>query len=256
MKTNSWTLKSKLALVTGASKGIGKAVCEEFLSLGANLIFVARNETEIRKLEEEWKAQGFDVEGVSADISSAQGRKKIKEALDANGQGLDILVNNAATTIRKKLHEYDEEEYRGIIELNVISLVELCRLVFPYLKYSRSPSVVNLASVAGIVDIQSGAPYGVTKAAVIQLSRNLAAEWAEYGIRVNTVSPWYTATEMAAPVLADPERLNLILSRTPLGKVGQPEDIAAAVAFLCMDKAGHITGQNLAVDGGFLVKGL
>lgn len=253
---NTWNLNEKLALVTGASKGIGRAICEEFLSLGAKLIFVARNEADIRKLETEWRRQGFEVEGVSADISSNQGRQKIADALDANGSGLDILVNNAATTIRKKLHEYDEEEYRGIIELNVIGLVEMCRLAFPHLKINKSAAVVNLASVAGMVDVQSGAPYGVTKAAVIQLSRNLAAEWAEHGIRVNTVSPWYTATEMAGPILSNPERLNLILSRTPLGKVGQPEDIAAAVTFLCMDKAGYITGQNIAVDGGFLVKGL
>lgn len=255
-KMKQWNLGGKLALITGASKGIGKAIAEEFLALGAHVIIVARNEAEISGLVKHWTNQGHQASGVAADISKSPDRAKIREAIERSGVKLDILVNNAAVTIRKKAHEYTEEEYSYIINTNVLSLFEICRVCFPFLKQSKHGSIVNLASVAGLVDVQSGAPYGISKGAIIQLSRNLAAEWAEHNIRVNTVSPWYTATPMAAPVLNDAERLQRILSRTPLGRVAKAEEVASAVAFLAMNKASYITGQNIAVDGGFLVKGL
>jgi NAD(P)-dependent dehydrogenase (short-subunit alcohol dehydrogenase family) len=251
-----WNLEGKLALITGGSKGIGKAIAEEFLALGARIIIVARNEAEIRRLTTHWTDQGYQVIGVSADISKSTDRVKIGEAIVQSGSTLDILVNNAAVTIRKKAHEYTEEEYGHIINTNVLGLFDICRVCFPFLKQSKRGSIINLASVAGMVDVQSGAPYGISKGAIIQLSRNLAAEWAAHNIRVNTVSPWYTDTPMAGPVLNDAERLSRILSRTPLGRVAKPEEVANAVAFLAMDKASYITGQNIAVDGGFLVKGL
>lgn len=251
-----WTLEGKLALITGASKGIGKAIAEEFLNLGCKIICVARNESEIKKLTEHWQNQGHVAVGIAADVTLLANRLRISRAVEEHGGKLDILVNNAATTIRKKVHDYTEAEYREIFDLNVIGLLEMCRLAFPYLKANEQSSVVNIASVAGMTDVQSGAPYGISKGAIIQLSRNLAAEWSEYGIRVNSVSPWYINTPMAEAVLTDPERLKRILDRTPLGRVGQPEEIAAVVSFLAMDKSSYVTGQNIAVDGGLLVKGL
>jgi Tropinone reductase 1 len=116
--------------------------------------------------------------------------------------------------------------------------------------------MINIASVAGSIDIQSGPPYGMTKAAIIQLAKHLAVEWAQDNIRVNTVSPWYIDTPLAQPVLTDPERLKKIIERTPMKRVGQPEEIASLVAFLAMDKSSYITGQNINVDGGMMSKGL
>lgn len=251
-----WTLEGKLALISGASKGIGKAIAEEFLTLGCKIICAARNEHEIQSLTANWRRQGYFAIGVAADVTLAGDRARIAAAIEQQGGKLDILVNNAAMTIRKKVHDYTEAEYREIFDLNVIGLLEMCRTAFPYLKAAEHSSVINIASVAGMTDVQSGAPYGLSKGAIIQLGRNLAAEWSEWGIRVNAISPWYINTPMAEAVLTDPERLNRILSRTPLARVGQPEEIAAAVAFLAMDKSSYITGQNIAVDGGFLVKGL
>ncbi len=117
-------------------------------------------------------------------------------------------------------------------------------------------SVVNVASVAGRVDVGSGAPYGMTKAALIQLSRNLAVEWARHGIRVNAVSPWYTDTPLVETVLNNPDRLQRIIDRTVLERVAQPEEVAAVAAFLAMDKASYITGQNIEIDGGMAAKGI
>jgi NAD(P)-dependent dehydrogenase (short-subunit alcohol dehydrogenase family) len=255
-KMKTWTLEGKLALITGASRGIGKAIAEEFLNLGCKIICVGRNRDDIQQVTRYWQEQGHFAIGVAADITDATDRARIGAAIEEHGATLDIVVNNAATTIRKKLHDYTESEYRGIFDANVVGLLEICRTAFPYLKAAGHSSVINIASVAGMTDVQSGAVYGLSKGAIIQLGRNLAAEWAEWGIRVNTVSPWYTNTPMAEAVLTDTERLNRILSRTPLGRVGEPEEVAAVVAFLAMDKSSYVTGQNIAVDGGFLAKGL
>lgn len=253
----AWHLKEKRVLITGGTKGIGFATAEECLALGASVVIVARNADDIAKTVAEWQKKGFDADGIAADIASETDRAQVMAFLDKKwGGALDVLVNNVGMNIRKTLVEYTVAEYRQIFETNLFSVVEMCRLCFPLLKNGQKPSVVNVASVAGLVDVQSGAPYGMTKAAEIQLTRHLAAEWATEGVRVNAVSPWYTVTPLAAPVLNQPERVEKILSRTPLQRIAEAEEVAALIAFLAMDKASYITGQNIAVDGGFLIKGL
>jgi Tropinone reductase 1 len=168
---------------------------------------------------------------------------------------LHVLVNNVGTNIRKKFTEYQEEEYRKLFETNLFAMVELTRASHDLLLKSGNASVINIASVAGSIDVQSGPPYGMTKASIIQLGRHLAVEWAP-AIRINTVSPWYIQTPLTEPVLSQPDRLERILSRTPMGRVGRPEEVAGIVAFLAMDQAGYITGQNIFVDGGMTSKGL
>lgn len=168
---------------------------------------------------------------------------------------LHILVNNVGTNVRKKFVEYTEEEYRKLFETNLFAMTALTQGAHDLLLKSGNASVINIASVAGSVDVQSGPPYGMTKAAIIQMGRHLAVEWAPT-IRVNTVSPWYIQTPLTEPVLSQPDRLERILARTPMGRVGQPAEVAALVAFLAMDHAGYITGQNILVDGGMTSKGL
>ncbi|MBS1487468.1 MAG: SDR family oxidoreductase [Bacteroidetes bacterium] len=249
---NDWSLQSKKALVTGGTKGIGLAIVKELLELGAEVLVVARNTQPIQgRLKH--SANLYTIDG---DVADGAFRKALIQKVTENWGHLDILINNVGTNVRKKMIEYSEEEYRKIFETNLFSLIEITRLFHPLLKKSGDGSVVNLASVAATFDLQSGPPYGMTKAAIVQLTRHLAAEWAADRIRVNAVSPWYVETPLTESVLADPERLQKILERTPLGRVGQPEEIASAVAFLCMPKASYITGQNIMVDGGMSVKGL
>lgn len=253
----NWHLKSKRALITGATKGIGRAIAEEFLSLGAEILIVARNEKEVNDAITEWQKQGHKAFGCIADVAKGEDRQKVMATVkDVFGDRLDILVNNVGTNIRKQLVDYQEDEYRHIFEVNLFSVVEMCRLCYPFLKNGVGANVVNVASVAGFLDVLSGPPYGMTKAAEIQLTRHLAVEWASVGIRVNAVSPWYTATPLTVPVLTNPERLEHIIKRTPLSRVAEPEEMASVVAFLAMDKASYITGQNISVDGGMSVKGL
>jgi Tropinone reductase 1 len=163
---------------------------------------------------------------------------------------LDILINNAGTNIHKKSVDYSEAEYMQILDVDLLAPFEFSRILLPLLLLGHSASIVNLSSVAGSYDLHTGAPYGMAKAGLIQLSRSLAVEWARHKIRVNTVSPWFTSTPLVENVLGEPKNLEAIVSKTPLRRVAQPEEVAAAVAFLAMDKSSYITGHNLGVDGG------
>jgi Tropinone reductase 1 len=139
---------------------------------------------------------------------------------------------------------------------NLKAAFDISRRAYPLLKKSTAGAVVNMSSVAGMTHVPSGAPYAMSKAALLQLTRNLALEWADDHIRVNAISPWYTRTPLTKEVLEDQERLPGILERTPLNRVAEPQEIATVAAFLCMPAASYITGQCIVVDGGFLCKGL
>ncbi|MBS1681841.1 MAG: SDR family oxidoreductase [Bacteroidetes bacterium] len=247
-----WNLKNKKALITGGTKGIGLATTTTFLALDAEVIAVARTANVLP----ESIANNPKLTFIQGDLTKDKFRKELIQNIGDRWGKLDVLVNNVGSNIRKKFIDYTEEEYRKLFELNLFSMIDLTQKFFPLLKKSNSASVINVASVAGTLDVQSGPPYGMTKAAIIQLSRHLAAEWAEFNIRVNSVSPWYIETPLTEPVLSQPDRLEKILKRTPMGRVGNPEEVASLISFLAMDMASYITGQNILVDGGMSVKGL
>ncbi len=249
----SWNLKNKRVLVTGGSKGIGLAIVKEFLALGAVVVFTARNKEQIKEVEKDLRSQDYPVTGLQADVSKKEDQELLQQWVQENWGALDVLVNNAGINIRKPSTDYETEEYRKVLEINLFAPFELSRRLFPFLKQGKASSVINIASVAGSLDVQSGAPYGMSKAGLIQLSRNLAAEWAKEGIRVNTVSPWYTLTPLTEGFLADTERAARIIERTPQKRIARADEVAGAVAFLAMDKASYITGQNLSIDGGMSI---
>lgn len=256
MPQKKWSLENKKVLITGASKGIGWATALEMGNLGAQLYLVARNSTELSEATQELIDQGIQATAIPADITIEEDRQKIIERIRQSGTGLDILVNNVGMNIRKKMVDYAVSEIQQIFNTNLFAVMNLTQLVYPMLQKSASSSIIIIGSVAGSTDVKSGAPYGMTKAALIQMVKHLAVEWAPDGIRVNAVSPWYTQTPLVEPVLNDYEKMELIHRRTPFNRIALPEEVAAAVAFLAMDKASYITGQNLAIDGGFLANGL
>lgn len=247
---STWNLAGKKALVTGGSKGIGRAIAEEFLELGASVITLARDR---KTLPEHLRDRVHFLEG---DIADDAFRTSAAAYITEHWGSLDILVNNAGTNIRKPFADYPAAEYRHLFEVNLFGIMDLTQRMLPFLKKSGAGSVINIASVAGSFDVGSGPPYGMTKAALIQFARHLAAEWAQFNIRVNTISPWYIHTPLVDAVLNQPERLAKILQRTPMDRVGKPEEVAATAAFLAMNKSSYITGQNLMVDGGMSIKGL
>lgn len=252
---NLWNLEGKFALVTGGTKGIGLAIAEEFLRLKAQIMIVARDEELVENCVEKWQKKGFSAFGISADLTKDEDRKQVFNEVEKVWSGLDILVNNVGTNIRLKTVNYSLSKFHKIIDTNLTSTFEMCRLSHPFLKLSSQASIVNISSVAGLVHVKSGSPYGLTKAAINQLTKNLAVEWASDKIRVNAVAPWYINTPLAEQVLQDKKYLSSVLDRTPLGRIGEPSEVAATVAFLCMNAASYITGQCLAVDGGFSVYG-
>jgi len=231
----NWDLRGKHALVTGGTKGIGRAICEELADLGAVVISVARSDADI-----------------NADVATE--RATIVRALA--GKPLHVLVHNAGTNVRKPLVEYDDATWDRIIALDLTAAVLLSRDLHPNLCAANGASVIHIGSVAGQVALPTGVAYAAAKAGLAQAARTLALEWARDQIRVNTVSPWYTRTPLAAPVLADPAKLAAIVARTPMGRIAEPREVATVVAFLAMSAASYVTGQTICVDGGMTIQGL
>jgi len=252
---SKWRLDNKTILVTGGTDGIGLAISEEMMALGARVIVCARNRDKIARRISEWTDQGHSCSGYQVDLSKESDRKILFQNIDTEIGKLDILVNNAGTNIRKKAIEYTPEEYNHVLSTNMHSAFDLSGKFYHLLKKAESPAVVNILSVAGLTHLRTGAPYAMTKAALLQLTKNLACEWAEDGIRVNAVAPWYTRTPLAETVLKNKEYLKEVLYHTPINRIAEPSEVASAVSFLCMQASSYITGHCLVVDGGFMARG-
>jgi NAD(P)-dependent dehydrogenase (short-subunit alcohol dehydrogenase family) len=224
-------LKGKTAVVTGGAKGIGAATAKLLREAGARV--------EVLDIE-----TGCDVTNEST-VSDAFGRIG----------AIDILVNNAGRAIRKSAVEVAKEEWDAVLALNLTALFLCSRLAQPYMKQRGGGAIVNLASIMGLSGgIYPNASYQASKGGVVNLTRALALEWASDNIRVNAVAPTYVRTELTAPIFSNPEMMKTVLAHTPLGRLPEPEDIAAAILFLASDAARCITGVTLPVDSGYLAR--
>ena len=251
-----WRLDGRVAVVTGASRGLGRAVAAELLARGATVLLVARGAADLEATVAALQVDGRAV-GLSADVGTEAGRVAVLDAVRARWDRLDVLVCNAGTNVRKPTQAATLADWEHIAQTNVVSAWALCQGSYNWLLGSPSPSVILMGSVASQRAVRtSTAIYAMSKGALDGLVRYLACTWGPDGIRVNLVAPWYVATPLASAVLADPEKRQAILDRTPLGRVGAPEDVARAVAFLATPASGWITGITLPVDGGFSALGL
>ena len=249
-----WRLDGRTALVTGASRGIGLACARELAALGADVLLVARDEAHLELVRAELAEEfpGCDILACAADLSVQEQRLEVFDWIADLDVELSLLVNNVGANESKPALDYSLDAVRAILDANLVGAFEMCRLAHPHLAEHGHAAIVNVGSVSGLTHVRTGAPYGMAKAALHQLTRNLACEWAEDGIRVNAVAPWYIRTRRTEGPLADPDYLDDVLLRTPMGRIGEPEEVASAVAFLCLPASSYVTGECVAVDGGFL----
>lgn len=250
---SKWNLSGKKALITGGSRGIGRAIALELASLGAEITLVGRDMESLEQTGRETGLSSRQINLIQADISLREDRRKILGIFWDLSSNLDILINNVGTNIRKKTVDYDDSEVERIFQTNLHAAFDLSRGLFENLKISGSASIVNISSVAALGHMRTGIIYGMTKAALNQMTRNLAVEWAPWNIRVNAVAPWYIQTPLAEQILKDQDYFKEVIHHTPMKRIGQPEEVASLAAFLCMPAASYITGQCIAVDGGFSV---
>jgi 3-oxoacyl-[acyl-carrier protein] reductase len=234
------SLEGKTALVTGASKGIGRAIAQELAGAGATVVVGYRNG------KEEAEALAAEVGGraVQADVSNAEEAVR----LVAEAGDLDVLVNNAGLTRDGLIARMPDDDWRTVIETNLSSVFYTCRAVSRPMMKKRAGAIVNISSVVGLHGNPGQTNYSASKAGIIGFTKALARELGSRGVRANVVAPGYVRTQLTDVL---PEELQgAMLANTPLGRLGEPEDVAGAVRFLCSDEASFITGEVLLVDGG------
>jgi 3-oxoacyl-[acyl-carrier protein] reductase len=234
------SLEGKSALVTGASRGIGRAIAAELARAGASVVIGYRSGAE----EAQALATELGARAVQADVSNAEDAARlVEEAGD-----VDILVNNAGLTRDGLLARMSDDDWRTVIETNLSSVFYTCRAVTRPMMKKRGGSIVNISSIVGVHGNWGQTNYGASKAGIIGFTKSLARELGSRGVRANVVAPGYVKTQLT-DVLPE-EATKAMLDNTPLGRLGDPEDVAGAVRFLCSDEASFITGEVLLVDGG------
>lgn len=227
-------------------------------ALGAHVLTCSRHKQEVDDLVAYSKDQGWSVEGVEADVTSANSRLELVDAVQNLWDGeLDVLINNVGTNIRKPTKDYTDEEFFTLTSTNVHSAFSLTRDCYPLLKKSGDACVLfNSSVVGGPTVVRSMSIYAMTKASLNQLTKNLACEWAKDGIRVISIAPWYVETALTKKLLSDKAFFDEVISRTPMKRIGQPIEIAQTIAFLTSPAASYITGVTVPIDGGFSCAGL
>ncbi|KIL40211.1 2-deoxy-D-gluconate 3-dehydrogenase [Gordoniibacillus kamchatkensis] len=251
----SFRLEGRKALVTGAGRGIGRAIAVGYAEAGADVALVARTREQLEETAALVRAAGREALVIPADIRDADAvSAAVKTASEWAGR-VDILVNNAGMNIRTPALEVTEDEWETIMQTNLKSAFLFSQTAGRHMKEQGGGRIVSIASVAGHVALRTGVVYGATKAALMHMTRILALEWGKYGINVNALGPWYFKTSLTEKLLADPDFVGDIVARTPLRRIGELPELVGPAVFLASDAAAYVTGQTLMVDGGMTIYG-
>jgi NAD(P)-dependent dehydrogenase (short-subunit alcohol dehydrogenase family) len=244
-------LNSKVAVITGASRGLGKAMALALGAAGARLALVSRSIGQLDETAEAVKGVGGEVRVFQGDVSKEEQVQTLeRDILRAFGK-VHILINNAGMNIRKPLVDFTLEEWRLVFDTNLTSVFLMCRSFAPHVKRSGGGRIINIASTMSRISLPSRSAYSASKSAVLGLTRTLALELAADGVTVNSISPGPFATEMNVPIMQNPETNEQFISRIPLGRWGRVEEIGQLAVYLCSEDAGFITGTDIVIDGGW-----
>jgi 3-oxoacyl-[acyl-carrier protein] reductase len=239
---------ARSVLVTGGSAGLGAGIVSSFLESGDRVATCSRTETDATRA---WSANGELAERfhhACVDLVDAEATEKFVSDVIERFDGIDVLVNNAGVAREGMLALFGDDDIDAVLDLNLRATIRITRLVARHMLARRNGSIVNISSIVGISGYRGLSVYGATKAALDSFSRALARELGSRGIRVNSVAPGYLRTAMTGDM--DAAHLDQIVRRTPLGRLGEPEDVSGVIKFLCSPAAEFITGQTLVVDGG------
>jgi NAD(P)-dependent dehydrogenase (short-subunit alcohol dehydrogenase family) len=236
---NFLRLEGKIGVVTGGANGIGAATARMLESAGAVV--------SIFDIQE--------VDGFSVDVTNESAVKEALARVVTESGGVDILINNAGRVARRPATDLSIEEWQKVQDVNLTATFTCSRIAHPHMKKRGGGSIVNVASVMGLSGgLFANASYQAAKGGVVNLTRALALEWASDGIRVNAVAPTYVNTDLSAQIFSNPELLNTVMRHTPLGRLPEVDDVAAAILYLCSDAARCITGIVLPIDSGYLAR--
>jgi NAD(P)-dependent dehydrogenase (short-subunit alcohol dehydrogenase family) len=245
------TLDGRVAVVTGGSRGLGKAIARSLASNGAKLALIARGREALSAAAGEIQSTGAEVETFQADITDEKQVSRIERDILSRFGHVDILVNNAGINVRKRLEEFSLEEWNSVLAANLTSVFLMCRAFIPQMKGCGYGRIINLTSIMSHVSMSGRAAYSASKAGLLGLTKALALELASEGITVVAISPGPFATEMNTPWIQDPNINRQFLSRIPIGRWGSAEEVGQLAGYLCSPEAGFITGTDILIDGGW-----
>jgi NAD(P)-dependent dehydrogenase (short-subunit alcohol dehydrogenase family) len=244
-------LSGKKALVTGATRGIGRAIAVGLAEAGADVAVAARNEEQLKQVAGEIEVAGRTALVLPTDVTDAEAvQAMVTSAIDGLG-AVDVLVNNAGGS--SFMGPFTQMRFRGwekVMRLNVESIVHATQALGPHLLERQSGSIVNIASVAGLTGSPALAAYGASKAALVSLTKTLAIEWGSAGVRVNALCPGWTATDLNKDLWSNEQASATLMQRVPLGRWAKPEEMVGPAVFLASDASSYVTGQVLVADGG------
>ncbi|MGI8742499.1 MAG: SDR family NAD(P)-dependent oxidoreductase [Bryobacteraceae bacterium] len=245
------TLAGCVALITGASRGLGKVMAISLAGAGAKLALVSRDATQLEETAAAVREAGSEAHVFPTDVTSEEQVLQLERDVISQMGGIGILINNAGINVRKTVPEFTLAEWRGVIDTNLTSAFLVCRSFVPHMKGKGYGRIINMTSIMSHVSLPARAAYSASKAGLLGFTRALALELATDGITCVAISPGPFATEMNAPIINDPEKNAQFISRIPMGRWGRLEEIGQLALFLCSEEAAFITGTDILIDGGW-----